>query len=84
MSLNGERVEVGECVSVKPDDPSTPLYIARLIYMWEEASGSKMFHGHWFRFVIAGGKHSVEEGYQPVLDFLNFVLLFGFMVKSRL
>lgn len=46
--VNGERVEVGEFVCVKPDDPSVPLYIAQMRYMWETAAGEKMFHARWF------------------------------------
>ncbi|XP_052224566.1 DNA (cytosine-5)-methyltransferase 1-like isoform X2 [Dreissena polymorpha] len=48
VSINGEEVSVGDCVSVKPDDPTTPLYIARIAYMWEDGKKEKKFHAHWF------------------------------------
>lgn len=36
-------------MSVCPDAPDEPLYIARVCYMWEEGGGGrKMFHGQWF------------------------------------
>ena len=37
-----------DTVSVCPDAEDEPLYIARIMYMWEDASGRPMFHGHWF------------------------------------
>ncbi|XP_010129916.1 PREDICTED: DNA (cytosine-5)-methyltransferase 1, partial [Buceros rhinoceros silvestris] len=40
-------LEVGDCVSVSPDDPTKPLYLARVTAMWEDSSG-QMFHAHWF------------------------------------
>ena len=43
------QVCVGDTVSVCPDAPDEPLYIARVCYMWEEGGGGrKMFHGQWF------------------------------------
>ena len=42
------QVEMGECLTVKPDDPSVPLYVARAMSMWEESDGEKMVHAHWF------------------------------------
>lgn len=48
VSLNDEEVSVGECVTVQPDDPSIPFYIARIAYMWEDNKGDKKFHAHWF------------------------------------
>ena len=31
-----------------PDEPDQPLYIAIVRYMWDEGSGKKLFHGHWY------------------------------------
>ena len=39
---------MGDTVTVCPDAPDDPLYIARVCYMWEEAGERKMFHGQWF------------------------------------
>uniref|UniRef100_A0A7N6AUH6 DNA (cytosine-5)-methyltransferase n=1 Tax=Anabas testudineus TaxID=64144 RepID=A0A7N6AUH6_ANATE len=47
VSLNDEVLEVGDCVSVSSEDPSIPLYLARITSLWEDGSG-KMFHAHWF------------------------------------
>ncbi|XP_074058265.1 DNA (cytosine-5)-methyltransferase 1-like [Macrotis lagotis] len=45
--VNSEKLEVGDCVSISPDDPSKPLWLARITSMWEDSSG-QMFHAHWF------------------------------------
>ncbi len=42
------QVCVGDCVSVTPDDPTTPLYLARVGGMWETCGGDKEFHATWF------------------------------------
>uniref|UniRef100_A0A8C1QZG8 DNA (cytosine-5)-methyltransferase n=1 Tax=Cyprinus carpio TaxID=7962 RepID=A0A8C1QZG8_CYPCA len=46
VCVENEIVEVGDCVSVSPADPSHPLYLARITALWED--GEKMFHAHWF------------------------------------
>uniref|UniRef100_A0AAY4B461 DNA (cytosine-5)-methyltransferase n=1 Tax=Denticeps clupeoides TaxID=299321 RepID=A0AAY4B461_9TELE len=46
VSLDNEVLEVGDCVSVSPDDPSKPLYLARITALWD--GEEKMFHAHWF------------------------------------
>lgn len=40
------QIEEGHYVSVTPEDPSEPVYIARVMSMWEE-DGDKMFHAGW-------------------------------------
>uniref|UniRef100_A0A672UVW2 DNA (cytosine-5)-methyltransferase n=1 Tax=Strigops habroptila TaxID=2489341 RepID=A0A672UVW2_STRHB len=47
VCIDLETLEVGDCVSVSPDDPTKPLYLARVTAMWEDSSG-QMFHAHWF------------------------------------
>ncbi|XP_045146253.1 DNA (cytosine-5)-methyltransferase 1 isoform X3 [Echinops telfairi] len=47
VCIDSETLEVGDCVSVSPDDPSKPLYLARVTALWEDNSG-QMFHAHWF------------------------------------
>ncbi|KAM4889230.1 DNA (cytosine-5)-methyltransferase 1 [Thomomys bottae] len=47
VCIDEETLEVGDCVSVIPDDSSKPLYLARVTALWEDGSG-KMFHAHWF------------------------------------
>lgn len=37
-----------DVVSVCPEIPDDPLYIARIMAMWEE-NGKKLFHGWWFQ-----------------------------------
>ncbi|XP_023572897.1 DNA (cytosine-5)-methyltransferase 1 isoform X2 [Octodon degus] len=48
VCMDAETLEVGDCVSVIPDDPSKPLYLARVTALWEDSSNGQMFHAHWF------------------------------------
>lgn len=50
--LDDVEVQQGDYVSVKPADPSSPLYIGKVVYMWEDSKGEKMFHAHWFKWVV--------------------------------
>lgn len=43
------QVEIGDVVMLCPDEPNEPLYISKIMYMWEESGGKKFFHGRWFR-----------------------------------
>lgn len=47
VCIDEETLEVGDCVSVIPDDSSKPLYLARVTALWEDSNG-QMFHAHWF------------------------------------
>ncbi|KAH7980184.1 hypothetical protein HPB49_013687 [Dermacentor silvarum] len=46
--VNGHELRWGDFVLVTPKDPGTPLYVARIVYMYETSWGEKMFHAHWF------------------------------------
>ncbi|XP_077510414.1 DNA (cytosine-5)-methyltransferase PliMCI-like [Amblyomma americanum] len=46
--VNGCELRWGDFVLVTPKEPGTPLYVARVVYMYETPSGDKMFHAHWF------------------------------------
>ncbi|XP_023241204.1 DNA (cytosine-5)-methyltransferase 1-like [Centruroides sculpturatus] len=48
VKINDEIVNCGDCVLVAPVDPTIPLYVARVVYMWENGNGDMMFHAHWF------------------------------------
>ncbi|XP_054859328.1 DNA (cytosine-5)-methyltransferase 1 isoform X2 [Eublepharis macularius] len=48
VCIDSETLQVGDCVSVSPDDPTKPLYLARITAMWEDANNEPMFHVHWF------------------------------------
>ncbi|KAM9095470.1 DNA (cytosine-5)-methyltransferase 1-like [Sarcophilus harrisii] len=47
VSINSEQLEVGDCVAISPDDPTKPLWLARITALWEDNNG-QMFHAHWF------------------------------------
>ena len=47
--VNGERVFAGGHVTIEPDDPSIPIYIAEVVALWQEGrSGEKFLHARWF------------------------------------
>ncbi|XP_048343420.1 DNA (cytosine-5)-methyltransferase 1 [Sphaerodactylus townsendi] len=48
VCIDSETLQVGDCVSVSPDDPTKALYLARITAMWEDANNEPMFHVHWF------------------------------------
>uniref|UniRef100_A0A6J0V8B4 DNA (cytosine-5)-methyltransferase n=1 Tax=Pogona vitticeps TaxID=103695 RepID=A0A6J0V8B4_9SAUR len=49
VCIDSETLQIGDCVSVSPDDPTKPLYLARITAMWEDVSSNEpMFHVHWF------------------------------------
>ncbi|XP_061556979.1 DNA (cytosine-5)-methyltransferase 1 [Phycodurus eques] len=62
VCVNEEELEVGDCVSVSSEDPSTPLYLARITAMWEDNNG-KMFHAHWF---LRGTQTVLGESSDPL------------------
>ena len=44
-----DRISVGDCVVVEPSDPKTPLFVGKVISMWQDNKlKEKMFHVHWF------------------------------------
>ncbi|XP_044540853.1 DNA (cytosine-5)-methyltransferase 1-like [Gracilinanus agilis] len=45
--INNEKYQVGDCVSISPDDPTKPLWLARITSLWED-NNVQMFHAHWF------------------------------------
>ncbi|XP_028404799.1 DNA (cytosine-5)-methyltransferase 1-like isoform X2 [Dendronephthya gigantea] len=47
VEVNNEEVNVNDFVKLSPDDPRVPLYICKIIEMWEDGKGEKMFHGRW-------------------------------------
>lgn len=51
VHLYGRKVVLNDVVSLCPDSPDEPLYIARIISMWEDSIGKKKFHGWWFWYV---------------------------------
>nr|AKR53930.1 DNA (cytosine-5) methyltransferase 1 [Latrunculia apicalis] len=64
--VNGVGVCEGDCVSVTAEEPNEPLYIARVISLWEE-SGEKYFHALWFS---RGGETVLGETSDPCELFL--------------
>ncbi|KFM81899.1 DNA (cytosine-5)-methyltransferase PliMCI, partial [Stegodyphus mimosarum] len=48
-SINGDLViQCFDYVLVSPADPSTPMYIAQIMSMFETSNGKKMYHALWF------------------------------------
>jgi hypothetical protein len=48
VMVNGEEVRPTDCVMVEPCDPTTAFFIARVMYLYEDKTGAKRVHGHWF------------------------------------
>ena len=47
--VNGERVFPGFFVTVEPEDTSLPMYVAKVVALWEEGkTGEKLMHVRWF------------------------------------
>lgn len=47
--VNGERVFAGGHVTIEPNDPSIPMYIAEVVALWEDnKSGDQFLHARWF------------------------------------
>jgi len=48
-------------VAVKPDDPSVPLYIGRVVYLYQSAEklsrDQRMAHIVWFKYVLSRTAH---------------------------
>lgn len=50
------QITVGDFVAVKPDDPSVPLYIGKVMYLYQTAEklskDQKMAHIMWLKSVF--------------------------------
>ncbi|XP_033200860.1 DNA (cytosine-5)-methyltransferase PliMCI [Bombus vancouverensis nearcticus] len=44
-----EEIKGNDCVLIESNDPTVPLQIAKVIYMWEDKNGAKLCHANWFR-----------------------------------
>lgn len=48
VMVNGEEIRPNDCIMVEPLDSSKALYIARVMYLFENKAGAKLVHGRWF------------------------------------
>lgn len=48
VDIDGQELQLDDCVTVEPDDSHTPVFIARINHMWEDGRGVKHFHADWF------------------------------------
>lgn len=44
-----EEIKANDYVLIESNDPTVPLQIAKVIYMWEDKNGAKLCHANWFR-----------------------------------
>ena len=44
-----EEIKTDDYVLIESNDPTIPLQVARVMYMWEDKSGAKLCHANWFR-----------------------------------
>ncbi|XP_064649332.1 DNA (cytosine-5)-methyltransferase PliMCI-like isoform X1 [Lineus longissimus] len=66
VDLGHCEVEIGDHVTVTPDDPSIACYVAKISYMFEK-DGDKMFHAHW---LCRGSDTCLGEAADPLEVFL--------------
>jgi hypothetical protein len=46
--VNGEEIRPNDCIMVEPLDSSKALFIAQVMYLFENKAGTKTAHGRWF------------------------------------
>ncbi|KZC09572.1 PREDICTED: DNA (cytosine-5)-methyltransferase PliMCI-like [Dufourea novaeangliae] len=44
-----EEIKINDYVLIESNDPTVPLQIAKVMYMWEDKNGAKLCHANWFR-----------------------------------
>ncbi|KAL2747796.1 DNA (cytosine-5)-methyltransferase PliMCI isoform X1 [Vespula maculifrons] len=49
VKLIDEEIRANDCVLIESSDPTVPLQIAKVIYMWQDKNGGKLCHANWFR-----------------------------------
>lgn len=49
--IGDEEISLGDCVTVEPNDPTIPVFIGRVIYLWQDKNKEKHFHARWFWYV---------------------------------
>lgn len=47
VELDTETIEINDYVFIESVDPTVPLQIVKIIYMWENKMEIKMFHATW-------------------------------------
>ncbi|XP_006821782.2 DNA (cytosine-5)-methyltransferase 1 [Saccoglossus kowalevskii] len=48
VRINDEEISIGDAVSVSPQDPTKPVLLAFVTYMWEDGNKDQMFHAKWY------------------------------------
>lgn len=66
--VGDEEIRINDCVMIEPSDSSIPLYIAKVVYMFETKNGEKLFHASWF---CRGTDTVLGETSDPVELFLT-------------
>ncbi|XP_031847018.1 DNA methyltransferase 1a isoform X2 [Nomia melanderi] len=68
VMVGDEKIQLNDYVLVEPRNPSTPLHVAKVIYMWENKNGRKQFHANWFH---RGNDTILGETSDPIELFLS-------------
>jgi hypothetical protein len=50
--VNAQEIKLNDCIMVEPLDPAMALFIARVVYLFEDRTGAKRVHGHWFWYAF--------------------------------
>lgn len=68
VKINDEIVEIGDCVSVLPNDQEKGLYVGKIVKLWEGSSKVKWMHIDWF---IRASESILGEGADKAELFLT-------------
>ncbi|XP_076648177.1 DNA methyltransferase 1a isoform X2 [Halictus rubicundus] len=66
--VGDENIQLNDYVLVEPKNPSIPLHVAKVVYMWENRNGIKQFHANWFH---RGNDTILGETSDPIELFLS-------------
>ncbi|XP_043275334.1 DNA (cytosine-5)-methyltransferase PliMCI-like isoform X4 [Venturia canescens] len=48
-TVGTETISTNDCVMIESSDPTIPLQIAKVMYMWQNKNGLRLFHANWYR-----------------------------------
>jgi len=68
VTVGNEKIEINDYVLLEPRDPTIPLQICKVMFMWETKNGEKRFHANRLR---RGTDTILGETSDPIELFLS-------------
>ncbi|KYN05968.1 DNA (cytosine-5)-methyltransferase PliMCI [Cyphomyrmex costatus] len=68
VTVGNEKIEINDYVLLEPRDPTIPLQICKIVFMWETKNGEKRFHANRLR---RGTDTILGETSDPIELFLS-------------